>query len=112
MTVINELKKINEIIRHPCNIKLEIPYVVDNYSDVLQEWKNYRLNSQLPAIAGDENLKNIFDFHKITTDHIILYWSMNQSTCLLMCKIDNKYINMTAPMLLDTATHSFVATYT
>ena len=55
MTVINELKKINEIIRHPCNIKLEIPYVVDNYSDVLQEWKYYRLNSQLPAIAGDEN---------------------------------------------------------
>jgi len=32
--------------------------------------------------------------------------------CLLMCKIQNKYINIKIPMLIENAEESFIATYT
>ena len=111
MLIINELEKINELIRQPCNMVWKIPFVVNCYEDVLKEWKNYKLTGKLNTSVNELKLKNIFEFHKINMDHIILYWSLNQPMCLLMCKINNKYINLTTPMLLDND-NSFIATYT
>ena len=113
MPVIDEIKKINELIKRPCNIAWDIPFIVNCYDDVLKEWNKYKVSGQLDTnIMYNQNLKNIFDFHIMNIDHIVLYWSSNQEMCLLMCKINNKYINLEVPMLLDNMENSFIATYT
>ena len=113
MPVIDEIDKINELIKRPCNIAWKIPFIVNCYDDVLKEWNKYRVTRQLNTnIMNDQNLKNIFDCHITNVDHIVLYWSSNQRMCLLMCKINNKYINLKIPMLLDNKENSFIATYT
>lgn len=109
---IYELVKIREIIKKQCNIIQKVPFVVNNYREVIRAWKLYKYRGSMSTIQYSRDLKNIFDFHKSNTDHIILYWSSNQTDCLLMCKIRNRYINLCMPMLLDNATESFVATYT
>ena len=108
MSVIYEIQKIKEIIKHPCNMTRKVPFVVNNYNEVLDAWNSYK-NNQL--FDNNKNIHNIFDFHKSEIDHIILYWSLNQRDCLLMCKIGEKYINMYLPMTLDNLGYSFIATY-
>jgi hypothetical protein len=95
MPVMYELEKIKVLIKQPCNMVRTVPFMVNNYKDILD----------------DKNLCDIFNFHNNNIDHILLYWSSNQEDCLLMCKISNKYINLRMPMTLD-MDNSFIATYT
>ena len=103
-----ELEKIREIIKHPCNIARTVPFIVNDYKEVLKQWSRYNKGEAI----NDKNLCDIFNFHNNNIDHILLYWSSNQEDCLLMCKISNKYINLRMPMLLDGVETSFIATYT
>ena len=108
MSVMYELEKIRELIKQPCNIARTVPFIVNNYKDVLKQWNCYNKGEAI----NDKNLCDIFNFHNDNIDHILLYWSSNQEDCLLMCKISNKYINLRIPMMLDDVEKSFIATYT
>ena len=107
MPVMYELEKIKELIKQPCNTARAVPFMVNNYKDVLKQWRSFKKG----VILDDKNLCDIFNFHNNNIDHILLYWSSNQVDCLLMCKISNKYINLRMPMTLD-MDNSFIATYT
>jgi|TARA_B110001450_G_scaffold174490_1_gene162856 hypothetical protein len=109
MSVIYELDKIREIIKRPCNMTKKVPFVIEKYSDVIDLWDAYKKNNLLNY---NKILLDIFEFHYSDMDHIILFWSLNKRDCLLMCKIKNKYINITMPMLLQNKSYSFLATYT
>ena len=115
MVVIHELESIREMIRKPCNIVWKVPFIVADYNEVLLEWQKYRDSNTLSSSVGDSRLlKEIFTFHSHTRNHIVLYKSRNLSDCLLMCRIDGKYINILAPVEGSDvlARESLVATYT
>ena len=109
MPVIHELNRIREILNHPCNIIYKVPFMVNNYKEVLIAWREYKKNKNL---SFNKTVCDVFDFHTTSCDHIILYWSANMNDCLLMCKVQNKYINIKIPMLIENAEESFIATYT
>ena len=110
MPVIHELNRIKEIFNHPCNIIYKVPFSVDNYKDVLFAWREYKKKGRNSTYH--KTICDVFDFHNTNCDHIILYWSSKMNDCLLMCKIQNKYINIKIPMLIENAEESFIATYT
>ena len=109
MTVIHELSRIKEILNHQCNIIYKVPFMVNNYKEVLIAWREYKKNKSL---SFNKTVCDVFDFHTTSCDHIILYWSANMNDGLLMCKVQNKYINIKIPMLIENAEESFIATYT
>ena len=109
MPVIHELSRIREILNHQCNIIYKVPFMVNNYKEVLIAWREYKKNKNL---SFNKTVCDVFDFHTTSCDHIILYWSANMNDCLLMCKVQNKYINIKIPMLIENAEESFIATYT
>ncbi len=109
MPVIHELSRIKEILNHQCNIIYKVPFMVNNYKEVLIAWREYKKNKNL---SFNKTVCDVFDFHTTSCDHIILYWSANMNDCLLMCKVQNKYINIKIPMLIENAEESFIATYT
>ena len=109
MPVIHELSRIREILNHQCNIIYKVPFMVNNYKEVLIAWREYKKNKSL---SFNKSVCDVFDFHTTSCDHIILYWSANMNDCLLMCKVQNKYINIKIPMLIENAEESFIATYT
>ena len=109
MPVIHELSRIREILNHQCNIIYKVPFMVNNYKEVLIAWREYKKNKNL---SFNKTVCDVFDFHNTSCDHIILYWSANMNDCLLMCKVQNKYINIKIPMLIENAEESFIATYT
>tara|TARA_B100002051_G_C16225148_1_gene387674 strand:+ start:123 stop:452 length:330 start_codon:yes stop_codon:yes gene_type:complete len=109
MPVIHELSRIREILNHQCNIIYKVPFMVNNYKEVLIAWREYKKNKSL---SFNKTVCDVFDFHTTSCDHIILYWSANMNDCLLMCKVQNKYINIKIPMLIENAEESFIATYT
>ena len=37
MSVMYELEKIRELIKQPCNIARTVPFIVNNYKDVLKQ---------------------------------------------------------------------------
>jgi len=110
MPVIHELNRIKEIFNHPCNIIYKVPFSVDNYKDVLFAWREYKKKGRNSTYH--KTICDVFDFHNTNCDHIILYWSSNMNDCLLMCKVQNKYINIKIPMLIENVEESFIATYT
>lgn len=109
MIAVYELKKIKEMLKCPSNVTKKVSFIINNYNEVLSAWKAYQNNHLL---EDSKDLYDIFEFHNSEIDHIILYWSLNQTDCLLMCKIRGKYINMYIPMTLSNINRSFIATYT
>jgi hypothetical protein len=113
--VIDEIKKIREMIQHPCNVVMRVPYIVKYYRDVVKEWNYYKKTGTVNYKDESKkiHIERIFNFHLNSKDHILLYYSHNQINCLWMCKVDNKYINILVPAdTLKTKTHSIIATYT
>ena len=114
MVVIYELEAIRSMIRKPCNVVWEVPFIVNNYREVVSAWIRYRRTGTLhPSIGDSYLLKEIFDFHANPKNHIVLYRSKDLSNCLLMCRIGGKYINILVPVEDDDRSRgSLVATYT
>ena len=83
------------MILKPCKKITFIPHHVNNYSKVIEFWNKYKKNRR---ISIDIILKNIFDFHLSKNNHVLLYYSTNLDNCLMMCKINEKYINIRAPI--------------
>ena len=98
------------MLMKPCNIIRKVPFKVINYKEVIDLWKIYKNGGNF-YINENLELKNLFEFHKSNVNHIILFWSINNDNCILLCKVDEKYFNLLIPMSLSKE-YSFVATYT
>lgn len=107
------IEKINRMIMRPCNMLYNVSLCVDSYQEVINEWKKYKRNRNLTLpLKNSKLIINLFDFHLKDMDHIILYYSANQRDCLLMCRVDNKVINLSIPAYaMYDMNKSIVATY-
>ena len=109
------LPMIKKIIMEPSKQIFHIPLQVDSYSKVIDLWKKYKKykNIALNDVNQIYILNNVFDFHFSEINHVLLYYSSNLDHCLMMCKANNKYINISAPIqknLIKTDTN-FIAVY-
>lgn len=106
-----QIDKIKTMIKKTCNMAVKVPFEVGNYDEVLHLWRNHKQGKKANInITSNIGLKDIFEFHEMSSDHVILFWSCNHDNCVLLCKTDNKYMNIKMPMITD-KTYSFIATY-
>jgi len=91
----NILNKILNILKKKPNNVFNIDTSVKNYDDVLNEWKLYKKRKTHKNIT----IKNIFDIHLQSNNHIILYSSKELDDVLCMCKMNNVYKYIKLPYL-------------
>ena len=84
--------KIKNLLLKPSNMIQKIDFSVDSYQEVIDLWIKYKNEN---ITIKNYLIESAFIFHKSSIDHIILYHSYNQDTTLLMCKIGEKYKNIT-----------------
>ena len=87
----NIIDKIKYLLMKPCNMIQKVDFTVESYQEVIDLWIKYKNNG---IKISDYLIESAFKFHKSNIDHIILYHSHNQSSTLLMCKIGEKYKNI------------------
>ena len=91
-----KFQKIKQILNQGCNVVYRLKLEVDAYKSVIDVWKTYKRINTLGIVTSDRRIiKEIFDFHKTINDHVILYFSSKKENCLLMCKINNEYMDET-----------------
>lgn len=107
------IQKINQMISRPCAMVREVPFLVGSYAEVIREWRQYSAGGGLSVpIKYKYFISNLFDFHNSIADHVILYYSANQTDCLLLCKVGEKTIHLSIPALEIGKDHKcIVATY-
>lgn len=106
----HELNQIKQLIVNPSKMAMGVPFTVSSYREFVEIWKNYKTNKRL--ITDDFLIRNIFNFHQSNINHVILYYCYNFDTCLLMCKINQKYCNVEIPCdNLKSHRRNIVATY-
>ena len=108
-----KFQKIKQILNQGCNVVYRLKLEVDAYKSVIDVWKTYKRINTLGIVTSDRRIiKEIFDFHKTINDHVILYFSSKKENCLLMCKINNEYINLLVPAVeINQDQKSFAAVY-
>ena len=106
----NTNQKIKHVMMGSCNIARKVPFEVNDYKEVLDLWRIYKMGGNL-YINENQDLKNIFQFHESMVDHVILFWSVNHENCMLLCRVGGQCVNCFLPMQLDKK-YSFIATYT
>ena len=107
-----QIDKIKTLLKKTCNMAIKVPFEVENYEEVLRLWRDYKLGKKSNInIDNNIDLKDIFAFHEMPMDHVILFWSYNHEDCVLLCKTENKYMNIKMQMITDKP-YSFIATYT
>jgi len=103
--------KIKKLLQGQCNVVWKTDIVVSDYKEVIHFWKHYKRTGEL--LLEQKEIKDTFEFHSNTFDHIVLYYSIGQSTSLLLCRIDMRNINVIIPSKpLHKYGTSFIATYT
>ena len=109
----NIYSKIKEMITKPSKKIMKVPFDVTSYHEVISVWKKFKTDNRPNGNSLDDFLlHNIFQFHLSNINHVILYYSKNKDDSILLCKIDNKYVNMLAPIKpLDRLGYSLIATY-
>ena len=83
---------IAQLIKQPCNFVSKFPFTVTSYQKVINTWKKFKNGDYLPF-----NIHQIFSFHLIKKNHVILYNSKGLTNALLLCFINEKYINILLP---------------
>lgn len=107
----DKLIKIKSMLKKTCNMAIKVPFEVENYDEVLHLWRDHKMGKKSNINIGSNiGLKDIFEFHEMPSDHVILFWSYKHENCVLLCKTDNKYMNIKMPMITE-KTYSFIATY-
>jgi len=107
----NIYSKIKAMIAKPSKQIMKVPFDVTSYNEVITIWKKFKMKESINS-SDDCLLKNIFEFHLSNINHVILYYSKNKDDSILLCKVDNKYVNMLAPIKpLDRLEYSLIATY-
>ena len=106
--------KIKNLLLQECNVIYNTNLSVCNYNEVIDVWLKYKNENKLLLMENDLHIvKNVFDFHKENIDHVILYYSKELMDCLIMCRIDNRYINIQIPSedKIRNFNKSFIAVY-
>ena len=109
------LKKIKEIfVEKKPNIVYPIRYIINDYVSIVKLWKKFTITGKIICpFEFEDILKNIFIFHNSQINHVIAIQSYNLNNCLLMCKINNKYINIIIPKIpFHENEISIIATFT
>ena len=106
--------KIKNLLLQDCNVIYNTKLNVENYNEVIDVWLRYKNENKLFLLEEDKHIvKNVFDFHKENIDHVILYYSKDLLDCLIMCRIDSRYINIQIPSEenIRKFNKSFIAVY-
>ena len=83
---------IKKLLLKPCKHIKTTKLSVNSYKQVIDLWLQYK---EKEINIKDYFIRSAFEFHLNTFDHVILYHSYNLDTSLLMCKIGEKYKNIT-----------------
>ena len=112
MVVVREARTIRTLLSQVCNVVYDVAVEVESYKQVVASWVKYK-NTKSSYLRKDEDLiSDIFKFHRIEKDHIVLYYSRNKPECLLMCRVGGKYINVLAPAAgIDHLGRNIIAVY-
>ena len=84
--------KIKTMLLQPCNMTQTVSLSVHSYQEVIDLWISYKNND---IEIQDYLIESAFIFHKNQFDHILLYHSNNLESTLLMCRVGEKYKNIT-----------------
>lgn len=84
--------KIKTMLLQPCKMIQTVSLLVHSYQEVIDLWISYKNND---IEIQDYLIKSAFIFHKNQFDHILLYHSNNLESTLLMCRVGEKYKNIT-----------------
>ena len=84
--------EIKNMLLQPCKMIQKVSLSVNSYQEVIDLWINYKNNN---TEIQDYLIKSAFIFHKNQFNHILLYHSNNLDSTLLMCKVGEKYKNIT-----------------
>ena len=104
-------RKIKKILQRSCNVVWKTDITVSDYKEVIHFWKHYKQTGEF--LLEQKEIKDTFEFHSNSFDHIVLYYSIGQSTSLLLCRIDTRIINVIIPSEpLHKYETSLIATYT
>ncbi len=94
-----DIIKLRRLFLKPCRNVIKLPYNIQNYREIIKLWTNYLNRGDLSRISLKDrsNIRNIFEFHKSSFDHILLYSCKNAIDRLLLGKINGEYINILIP---------------
>jgi hypothetical protein len=109
---LEEIKKL--FVEKKPNVVYGFNYIIKDYKNILELWKKYLITKKIICpFEYEQTLKNIFEFHKTTINHVIIIQSYNLKNCLLMCKMHNNYVNLIIPKIpFHENRISIVATFT
>ena len=83
---------VKKLLLKPCKYIETTKLSVNSYQQVIDLWLQYK---DKHINIEDYFIRTAFEFHLNTFDHVILYHSYNLHTSLLMCRIGEKYKNIT-----------------
>jgi len=105
---------INHLLKQPIASFFIIPNS-SSYRRVCSLWDLYLEQPEKVLSIINKNLvvQSAFEFHKESfANHVILFYSAGTDQCLLLCKINNEYLNTLIPEInLKIRGKSFIATY-
>ena len=102
--------KIKKLLKGTCNSAWKTQIVVNNYKEVINQWIYYKNKGKI--LLDSKEIKDAFEFHSNNRDHILLYYSKNKTTGLLLCRINKRIINLIIPSeQLNKYDSSIIATY-
>lgn len=110
MNYSSDINTIRSMIRSPAAYVEKMPFSVNSYIEVVNLWKTYKKTGEIEM--EDIKIRNVFDFHKSDTNHVIMYYSLGQQDCLLMCKVGENYLNILVDARpTDLLGYNYIATY-
>lgn len=110
MNYSSDINKIRSMIRSPASYVEKMPFSVNSYNEVVDLWKTYKKTGKIDM--DNVKIRNVFDFHKSDTNHVIMYYSLGQRDSLLMCKVGENYLNILVDARpTDLLGYNYIATY-
>ena len=105
-----DINKIKALIQSPAAYVEKTSVSVNSYIEVVKLWTQYKKTGKVDL--DNRVIKNVFDFHKSDTDHVIMYYSLGHTDCILMCKIRANYLNILVDARpTDSLGDNYIATY-
>lgn len=113
MELVPDLDKIKDMLKNGSNVLYTTEIEVSSYYNVIKRWVNFKTFKDLKFENELTLIKDVFKFHRSNLNHIILYYSRNLNNCLLMCRVNAQYINLSIPaFILKDKNESLIATFT
>ena len=108
---------IRELLKNKPRTLFPLEYNI-THSVLLELWKNYYERHELEPLREHNMTENQYvnsalHFHyESCHDHIIMYYGLQNASCLLLCKVNGRYLNVEIPQNdLQDYGCNFIATY-